>query len=297
MTIYGCANPLNSTFEYNTLPINGDGHLKSDITYTYDGGSSYYTETFKSDGTYIFSYFEYEGTGVDLDGDGTVNEHWVQTYGTKGTYSYDEKNYKLTINDIQIYGDDLSTPATNFVWFDIALESSNPNYNANVQKSYQSYCIFLEHKYIFIYTGSNNSFIRESLRTYVDNKTIYYSNTQDFNTSGKILHTYIMQNKDAAGVVTSGTKTVSEYTLAATYPAGVEFENGKTVSFYRNFYNEKIYSWDVATSNWKTTPDIDTNYNEYYLYATFVKSSDGKVIYAIDEAYYRSKIYENLLVR
>jgi hypothetical protein len=299
MTMWGCESPLNSTFEYKTLPVNKDGHFKEDITYKYDDDGSYYiTQTYKSDGTFISSNFEYEGTGSDLDGDGNQNEGWVQTSGLKGTYNYDDKNYKITLNYTQIYGDDPSTAAdTTYVWYNIITDPSNPNYNPLINKSYYTNSIYFEHDSYTLYTGSDNIFSCETLRTYVDNKSKYYYYTYDFATSGKISYTYIYQQKDANGTVTSGTKEVYTFNISETFPAGVKFENGKTVSFYYDFCNVKVYSWDVVNNNWKTTPNSDNSYNEYGLFLTIVKSSDGKAIYFINEQFYRSMINESLLSR
>jgi ribonuclease BN (tRNA processing enzyme) len=130
------------------------------------------------------------------------------------------------------------------------------------------------------------------------NATFFVSEDEwAYATNGDDLHTYIYQQKDANGTVTSGTKEVYTFNISETFPAGVKFENGKTVSFYYDFCNVKVYSWDVVNNNWKTTPNSDNSYNEYGLFLTIVKSSDGKAIYFINEQFYRSMINESLLSR
>lgn len=90
------------------LGVNPDGHFRDDIIYK----SGTTTWAFYSDGTYEYTYEEYEGTGEDWDGDGNIGEGWVVTSGSRYNYTADPDAYTLETDYTHFYDGTQWQPGT-----------------------------------------------------------------------------------------------------------------------------------------------------------------------------------------
>jgi hypothetical protein len=287
MTFTGCENPLNTNIKFTALEFDKNGHFKETITYY----NNYSKTTYSSNGDYEWVNESYEGASDDYDHDGNTGEGWIITDGVKGTYFYDKENYKLTINYKQIYGNDPSTPGSEYVWYNIITDPSNPYFDASITISFIETIIFFESFLDVAFVLSNNIYTHEYTYTKADRTTNQTIESFDFRTENKIINTSIRKtiNPDNTVDLINTSKNVYTYTIKQTFPEGAKFGKGKSVAFYCDFYNRKVYSWDNNIGDFSTTSSSESDHYTINTLGTFVISLDGKVIYILGENYYRKK--------
>jgi hypothetical protein len=244
-------------------------------------------ESYKTDGEYSYEVYSFEDIGEDKDHDSIISEGWVLVNGSKGNYNYDLENLLLTINYSQVFGDDPSTPQSNYVWYNIVTNTSDQYFDPDkiIKESYN--CIFFQHKMIddvFLFQ-SEKVYMKESNLYYADNRIKNETLTYDFSKINAIELTNIYFIKDKDNNILSGEKSLAVFDIYKYYPTEALFENGDTISFYYQSADYTYYDW--SNNSWELNNEITEKY--YMCLGTFVTSKDKNVVYKIDEYYYRNK--------
>lgn len=280
LSFFSCLNTVYSNFKFILLEVK-DGHFEEDVKYTYAFDNYYEEYIYNSNGSAYYNKYSYEGTTDDLDFDGTSNEGWILTFGYRGTYDYNEELFEMTINFSQFFGDDPSTPENNFVWFDIT------NEDGELVSLMKANTIFFTNNFYSAYLlNSEKEYIKNELQRHPDNISFEKTYIYNFLIVNKITYTKIEFEKDANNNITHGQKYVYDYYISNSFPENEFFDNGKTITFYCNKYDYKEFTYSTVTQSWGN-PIVSSTINEYKKIGAFVKSSDGKIIYQINESYAR----------
>ena len=216
------------------LKADKDGHFEEDATYTYyegvNAGGSYVQrkriETFGADGTYTYYDYYYEEDGLDLNENGTADEGYVEVYGIKATYTYDNDTKKITRNNTEILNED-----SGYQW-----NENNPvvTYRVLVFENFL--------KNAFEKTDSTLTWVWSEDHPDGDESDYTYTETFSLSADGKTLT-----------ITTLGEKLNPEYKLEETIvvedtkPSGIVFNNmedAETITFSSNRKEWKSWSWD-----------------------------------------------------
>lgn len=280
LTFFSCLNQVYLDFKFTLLKVK-DGHFEENVKYTYAYDDYYEEYIFNSNGTSYYNKYSYEGASADLDFDGNLNEGWILTLGYRGTYDYNEELFEMTINFSQFFGDDPSTSENKLVWFNITDE------DGELVSSLKGNSIYFTRNFYNAYLlNSEKEFIKNELQRHPDNISFEKTYIYNFLIVGKITYTKIEFEKDSNNNITHGKKYIYDYYISNSFPKNESFDNGKIITFYCNKYDYKEFTYNTSTESWGDAIVSSTS-NEYKKIGTFAKSSDGKIIFEINESYAR----------
>lgn len=263
---------ISNEFLQNVLETNGDGHFKSDYTYTmyYYGrsldnfnNSGEYIDLeikavaeFKSDGTFNWTEYGYEKSSFDLDGDGISGEGYMLISHEKGTYSY--KDYKLTsrykeyLEYISWYYDEDLSYGYN-IW------NNNPErFVRDYDWVRSGYYYISENIYEGMYKSSGNN-------TWINEWTYYTDNGEDEPSTST--NSFVITNNEIRYNFNSSYREEEEvFEVFEMFPKNSEFKEGSIIKFngiyttsrsrYYDYENEVFGEWENNDWSYENIRDM-----------------------------------------
>ncbi|HAK45328.1 MAG TPA: hypothetical protein DCO79_05345 [Spirochaeta sp.] len=259
-----------------TEPLLLGGHFLFEQVYN-DGRNIY---TYNPDGTY-------EHIGKEWD---ETEEAWVQAYGSRGTYEYDNSNYMMILTSTERWGwgeeDAWNTVADNYTdaegldsysvtEYETTYFTTNGKYTAYLAQSDGSWKSESGYSHKESWDGDAQEYYNKSVRTWEIG-------------SSEIMYTQNNFDKEWEETDTRDTYlTERGGTVRQTAPSGDEWKVGKTVTFYYGNDVNKTRRWDWELDEWQ---DWEYNENGDTWTRTFVHLGDLILEVDVDSS-------KNLIVR
>ena len=209
------------------LSVDSSGRFTEDIVYDYGAE----TVTYKADGSYETLTLGYSAA----DGG------YVTSSGMRGTYTWDADTMMLVKTYTGQYnsGTESWDPLTRKVSYTAYFSTQNSD-DAFV-KSTDTADMW---QYDYSVTYDDSSTITIYRRWVINGTTLTY--------------TYRRINRDSGGQVTSGWDEERTYSVAETFPAGIQWGPGTAVTFNTSM-SAKYRSWSTANDNWGNWSTADTS--------------------------------------
>ncbi len=232
LIVGSCTAPLLAIND-GALSFDKNGHVTSPATYTiyYDGSWSdgppmpgVSTVTYSTDGSYEEAFSTYD----------TTTSAWTQIWGHKGSYRYDEKTKTMTLSFSQAWDSASGTY--------VALSSSSTDLKSQTMTATlgdsMRYRVALLSGSAYTYTESYSQW---------DGSSHTMLASTEFSSDLSTL-TVVIEEKslDPSGTVTSGTKSVTVYSVASLFPAGMtklSDMKGKTITVGATTGSRTGYVW------------------------------------------------------
>ncbi len=253
LLLASCSAPVISVSDAE-LSYDSNGHMTSDVTYTYYDGSGIETDTFSAAGTYEYVWKTWDAP----------SSSWRQSDGAQATYSYDTSTRLMTFNYTQFWnggvGGSYVTPtstwsSTKTETYPMILGSSN--------------C------YWQVLTGKDGNY--ES----TDNSTAWnglkYTNTMSATIASDLSTVTTASEWEAystSGVATNGSKSSDVMTKDQIFPSTVKTlddAKGKVITFTWLTDVSTPYTWNSGTNFSQGVPTTNHNAGSQ----TLSSASDG----------------------
>ena len=196
-----------SFFMGSFLNVDGLGHFKEDILYTY-GNSTY---SYKADGSYEVIIFDYENKGEDWNFNNVISEGWVQSGGSRGTYSYDPKSMVI-----------IESETEGFDGYEWVSDADEFKYTAYFTKTEFGNAYLLQEDGTWVGTRRNK---------YRDNDFVYwYDYTYTYTISDSALVYHYLRKVEVPGWSAIDYESDYVYEILNLFPEGKKFKSGNTVT-------------------------------------------------------------------
>jgi hypothetical protein len=252
------------------LLVDEDGHFIEDIVYNevYSLGGGVQGKqitTFSKNGSYEMVQRAHEGEGVDYDGDGEVEEGWVNDDGQKGSYSWDPNTNTLTKT--------ITKEIVEGEWesLDDKISTSEP-------------ILFTEYKYFYVYTESSRTESGDSIFKYKETREsdsgsyILEAELRVYPEAKKISSSLGEETKDDNGDISYGFEYEGEGNYEI-FPAGRVFSLGNTGSLSGEV-DSQMRNYDTINQEWGdwsesvTAFNMDFSHTGEYLLVDAIMSGD-----------------------
>ena len=254
--LVSCEGPIMSLTD-DPIAFDASGHVKTDVTYTTTGGTSVYTETFSTDGTY-----EYVQKSWDA-----ASSSWMQSGGIRGTYSYDTGTRTMTNNFTAGWTGGTGGSYVNFTAATVG-----------VPKTQTMQIILGSSNWYQVIVGGDGSYNTSGRITYWDDS--YETQSMSITIANDLLSSTMVQEGElylAGGTAVDGYKDEVVNTFSQIFPSGItslDKAKGKYITLISLKAVTTPYTWVSGTTFTAGTAVTDNS----PMTSTISFASDGSYI-------------------